>query len=130
MWVASRRRACAIWSTVAQLEVYASLPRYLVPGFQSSETCRRFQPQGPLRPQELCTLFCKGVRTGTEDGVVGLDQSYSSYQLVNILSHGTVSSSSSSGLRGTEQGWTGWPGASHVSVRTIDIPRVLSANGI
>lgn len=26
-------------------------------------------------------------------------------------------------------GWVGWPGTSHASVRTIDIPRVLSANG-
>lgn len=54
MWVASRHRACADQPTVAHSGVYASLPRYLVPGFQSGETCRKFQPQGPLQPQELC----------------------------------------------------------------------------
>lgn len=54
MWVASRRRACADQPTVARSGVYASLPRYLVPGFQSGETCRKFQAQGPLQPQELC----------------------------------------------------------------------------
>lgn len=57
--------------TVVHSEVYASLPRYLVPESQSGETCRKLHEQGPLQPQELCTLFCKGCEPD-RDGVVGL----------------------------------------------------------
>lgn len=47
-WAAHQweRTAQAILATVVYSEVYASLPRYLVPGFQSGETCRKLHQQG------------------------------------------------------------------------------------
>lgn len=84
--------------------------------------------------RDPCNL--RNCANRNKGGVVGLGQSYDtspcSYQLVNILSHGTVSSSWSRGLRG--RGARGlarashMPATSHASVRAIDIPD-LSANG-
>lgn len=48
-------------------------------GFQSGETCRKFQPQGPLQPQELCTQHCKGCEPD-KGGVVGLGHSCAASQ--------------------------------------------------
>ena len=67
MWVRYKQSSL----TVVHPEVYASPPRYLVPEFQLGETRRKLHGQGPLQPQELCTLSCKGCQPG-RDGVVGL----------------------------------------------------------
>jgi hypothetical protein len=82
---------------------------------------RKLYQQGPLHPQELCTLYCKGCESD-RDGVVGLGHSSSprSYELVNMVSHGAVSSSSSTGP-GSE-GQRGWVPPTSLCGRAIDIP--------